>query len=156
MTDPDIFLKLAKVLNFPQSRYLPRILEKLITPEQGEILLGLPASATELALKLPKDESIITQELQDLVRKGLAIPRVKDSQTRYFFVRSALQFHDSSGVYEPALKEVQDLWRQWRETEVYELCREWERMPVPIMRIFPYAPAITFGYFAFVRWGGIV
>lgn len=142
MTRPNVFQKLAEVLNSPQSRYIPRILEILITPEQGEMLLQLPASAKELAQKLNKDESQVSQQLEDLMKKGLAIPRVKDGETKYSMVRSTLQFHDSSGVYEPAGKEFQELWRQWRETEAYELCREWERMPVPIMRTFPYPQAI--------------
>lgn len=145
MKHPDVFQKLAQLLNSPQSRYVPRLLETLITPEQGEMILHLPASAKELAQKLRKDEHRVSQSLEDLMKKGLAIPRVKDGETRYFFVRSTLQFHDSSGVYEPAGKEFQDLWRQWRETEAYELCREWERLPAPIMRVFPYPQAVKNG-----------
>lgn len=142
MDSPNVFVKLAQVLNVPRSRYVPRILERLITVEQGEILLQLPASASGLGAKLQKEEKAIVRELDDLTKKGLAIPRTKGNETTYYFVRSALQFHDSCGVYEPALGDVGDLWRQWRETEFYELCREWERMPVPIMRVFPYPQAV--------------
>ena len=142
MSQQDIFLKLADALNFPLSRYLPRIFEKLITPLQGEMLLLLPATTKELADSMKIDEGIIGEGLEDLVRKGLVIPRIKDKKTSYFFVRSTLQFHDSSGIYEPAGEEFQELWKQWRETEFYELCREWERMPVPLMRVFPYPQAV--------------
>jgi ferredoxin/DNA-binding transcriptional ArsR family regulator len=142
MKELAVFARLAEVLNAPQSRYLPRIFAQLITPEEGEMILQLPASAEELAHKLSQDHQAVTQKLEELTRKGLTIPRTREGSTRYFFMRSVLQFHDSSGVYEAAGAEFQDLWRQWRETEAYELYRQWEQMSIPITRVFPFPGAV--------------
>ena len=142
MEENKVYLSLMDRLNFPQSRYLPRIFEKLFTPEEGEILLALPASLQSVAEKFNMDEATAIKKLEEFVVKGLVIPRTREGKTEYSFVRSLLQFHDSTGVYEAAGAEYQDLWRQWRETECYELCRDWERMPVPIMRVFPYRETI--------------
>jgi ferredoxin len=138
----DVYGKLLEVMKSQQSKYLGPILAKLITPQQAELLLQLPASAGELAAKFQRNEGEIAGQLEDMIRKGMVIPRVRDGKTSYFFVRSILQFHDSTGVYEPVEKEVEDLWRQWRETEVYDLCREWDALPIPIMRVFPSRSAV--------------
>ncbi len=142
MEQSQVYLSLAERLNFPQSRYLPRVFEKLFTPKEGEILLALPASSQAIAQKFNMDEAAASKKLEELIVKGLVIPRTREGETEYSFVRTLLQFHDCSGIYEAAGAEYLDLWRQWRETEGWELCREWERMPVPIMRVFPYRESI--------------
>lgn len=142
MEKSEVYLRLAEKLNYPQLRYLPRIFEKLFTPEEGEILLALPASAQAIAQKFNMDEATATKKLEELMVKALAIPRTREGKTEYSFPRNLLQFHDATGIYEAAGPEYLDLWRQWRETEAWELCREFERLPVPIMRVFPYRETI--------------
>lgn len=142
MSETSVYLRLAERLKSPQSRYLPRIFEELVTPEEGEMLLAMPASARELAQRFHTDEAAVVEGLERLIAKGLAIPRTREGETSYFLVRSVLQFHDSTAVHQGASPEFINLWRQWRETEFYELAREWERLPQPITRVFPTLGAI--------------
>lgn len=140
--ESSIYKNLLTRLEFPDSRYLGQILEELVTPSQAELLLELPGSAGQLAAKVQRSEKTVTEQLEDMIRKGLVIPREKNGETTYHVVKSVLQFHDSSGIYEAGGERLLDLWRQWRETEVYELCREWERMPIPMARVFPLRNAV--------------
>ena len=57
----DIFTKLTERLKSPNSKYLLRILHQTITPEEGELLLELPAPTAELAKKLPRSEDDIKE-----------------------------------------------------------------------------------------------
>lgn len=138
------FQELAARVDFADSKFIPLILSELLTKEEGRILLQLPAALEEIARNTGIDRDSLVQTLTTLTRKGVAVPRTRDGRTTYFFLSSALQLHDSAGIYD-AGDRFRELWRKYRATEHYELCRRWEKRPQPIVRVFPYREAVAEG-----------
>ena len=148
MNENDIYMKLAGKVNFPKSRYIRQIFRKLVTPEEGEMLLALPATASELAERFQMDEAAANRKLNEFVRKGVAIPLEKGGVLRYFCVASIIQFHDASihaiinKKYQPTKDEIVELWQRFRETEWFEVLREMEESGAGRGRVIPSRSAI--------------
>jgi len=129
MEEKDIYGELAGKVNFPQSRFIRQVFQKLVTPEDGEMLLALPASTAELAGRFGMDEVTVAEKLDELVRKGVCMPLTKDGVERLFCVNNVIQVHDATihaalnKRYEPVRDEIVPLWRTFRETEWLEVCR---------------------------------
>lgn len=70
MGTSDVYTELMERLNYPRSEYLLRILRKLMTPEEGQLLLALPAEPAELAQKSGLDEETVQRKPQDFPRRG--------------------------------------------------------------------------------------
>lgn len=70
----DVYNILSGRLGFPSSEYLPRILEKMFTSEEGELILELNTPTDEMARKLGMDEEEVTRELEELRIKGIIWP----------------------------------------------------------------------------------
>jgi len=73
MVGSDVYADLMERLNYPGSVYLRRVLQKLLTPEEGRLLLQLPAEPTELAQITGWDEDAVNRKLQEFMERGLAI-----------------------------------------------------------------------------------
>ncbi len=63
MNQNDVYEKLAGKVQMPNSRWIPMILKKIITPEDGEMLLELPLSVSEFAQKYQVDETEAERKL---------------------------------------------------------------------------------------------
>ena len=96
MGEGDVYMRLAGKVNFPKSRYIRQVFRKLVTPEEGELLLALPASPAELAERFQTDEAMVNQKLDEFVGKGVALPLEKGGVLRHFCVAHIIQFHDAS------------------------------------------------------------
>jgi len=70
----EIYNKLSERLGFPSSEYLPRILEKMLTPEEGEVLIELRFQPDEIARKLSIDENEVKRRLEGLRQRGIIYP----------------------------------------------------------------------------------
>jgi len=66
----DVFIKLTERLEAPNSKYLLRIINKTITPEETELLLELPAPTSELAIKLHRTENDVKASIASLLKRG--------------------------------------------------------------------------------------
>lgn len=143
MDESDVYTKLAARVNFPKSRYIRQVFRKLVTPEEAEMLLALPASPVELAEAFQIDEATVNKKLDEFVRKGVAIPIEKGGVLRHFCVAHIIQFHDASlhavinKKYEPLQDEIVTLWQQFRETEWFEVLREIEESRAARVRVLP-------------------
>jgi Na+-translocating ferredoxin:NAD+ oxidoreductase subunit B len=128
----DIYARLAGKVNFPKSRFIRMVFQKLVTPEEGEMLLALPLTAAEFAAKYAVDEESAEQKLDEFARKGVSIPFEKDGIQRYLCVSNIIQVHDATihaavnKKYEPVPSGIAEIWRQFRETEWFEVIRELE------------------------------
>ena len=140
--ETDVYQAVADKLGLPPSDYLHHILRSLVSPEEAKLILELPGTSGEVRERLSMTEEEVNQILEGLINKGIIIPRVREGVTRYSTVRGVLQFHDTCGVYPFAPQEYYELWREWREKEGTKLCQEWEKLPHPPMRVFPYRKAI--------------
>jgi len=143
MDESDVYVKLAGKVNFPKSRYIRQVFRKLVTPEEAEMLLALPASPSELAEGFQMDEATASWKLDEFVRNGVAIPLEKGGVLRHFCVAHIIQFHDASihavinKKYEPVQDEIVALWQQFRETEWFEVLREREESRTGRVRVLP-------------------
>jgi ferredoxin len=148
MGESDVYMRLAGKVNFPKSRYIRQVFRKLVTPEEGEMLLALPASHSDLAERFQMDEATVNKKLDEFVRKGVALPLEKGGVLRHFCVAHIIQFHDASihatinKKYEPVQDEIVELWQQFRETEWFEVLREREESRTGRVRVIPVRSAI--------------
>ena len=148
MNESDVYVKLAGKVNFPRSRYIRQVFRKLVTPEEGEMLLALPATPSELAQRFGMDEPAATRKLDEFVRKGVAILLERGGMTKHLCVASIIQFHDASihatinRRYEPPQDEIVELWQRFRETEWFEVLRGWEETREHRGRVIPSRGAI--------------
>src|SRR5512136_583253 len=112
-----IFTSVLQKINVPDpnSAHMHKIIRKLITPEEGELLLALPAEPTDLARKTGVPEETIQRRLREFMEKGLVVPTSKGLR----LVRDVLQFHDAnlSSSVKWVDTELLDMWKDWYEAE---------------------------------------
>ncbi|MBA7597901.1 hypothetical protein ES703_04909 [subsurface metagenome] len=115
MVTSDVYTELMARLKYPQSERFRRILQKLMTPEEGKLLLELPAEPAVLAQKSGLDEEAVQRKLQEFMERGLAIPTSKG----VCFARDMTQLHDSnlSSAEKWIDTELLDLWKEFRDGE---------------------------------------
>jgi len=115
MAATDVYAELMERLRFPKSECMFRILQKLVTPEEGKLLLELPAEPAELAHRTGLDEEIVRTKLQEFQEKGVAIKTKKGVQ----FARDVIQLHDAtlSSAEKWVDSELLDLWKEFYEVE---------------------------------------
>jgi len=150
MGTSDVYTRLAEKVKAPPESYIPEIISKLVTPEEGEMLLALPATPKELAEKFGMDEDAATRRLDEWVGKGLVFSFIKEWQLHYFFARSLGQLSDaiSAAVFNhldwSVREEVLELWERNRERNV-DLAKEGgapEGTPGHRFRVIPSRRAV--------------
>ena len=116
MATGDVYTELIARLKYPQSERLRRILQKLVTPEEGKLLLQLPAQPAELAQKSGLAKGEAQRKLQEFMKRGLVI---RTSKGLFCFPRDMTQLHDSnlSSAGKWVDTELLDLWRDFRDAE---------------------------------------
>jgi Pyruvate/2-oxoacid:ferredoxin oxidoreductase delta subunit len=113
----DVYSEIIKRLNYenPDSEYLLRIVQKLLSPDDCRLVLNLPADPAVLAQKTGMDEGTALSKLKELTEKGVVVGTSKGPR----FVREAMQLHD--GTLSSSEKwvdtELLDLWKAFYETE---------------------------------------
>jgi len=115
MKTDNSYIKLANKLNQPNSKILPKILKKLVSPSDANLLLMLPAEPAELAKRTGLDENAVKQKLQEFLERGLVFPTSKGPQ----LARDYTQLHDAtlSSVDKWIDNELLDLWKEFHEAE---------------------------------------
>ncbi len=115
METGDVYTELVDRLNYTGSESLLRVLQKLFTPDEGRLLLQLPAELSELAHKSGTDEETVQRKLEEFMERGLVIPTSKG----FCFARDVTQLHDStlSSDEKWVDTEILDLWKELQETE---------------------------------------
>lgn len=116
MATSDVYTELMARLKYPQSERFRRILQKLVTPEEGKLLLELPAEPAELAKISGLDEEAAQHKLQEFTERGLII---RTSKGLFCLARDMTQLHDAnlSSAEKWVDTELLDLWRDFRDAE---------------------------------------
>ncbi len=146
MKGDEVYRKLAERWGYSSSSRFLRILETIMTPEEGKLLLELPApTPEELAKRLNADEESVKRKLPELARRGL----VTVGKRGYAAPTTVVQLHDttleSAEEYIPL--EVYDLWKdfyyaEWRE-DLMDMTRQWRTAEgLPFARVLPSWKAI--------------
>lgn len=115
METGDVYTELVERLNYTGSESLLRVLQKLFTPDEGRLLLQLPAELSDLAHKSGTDEETVQRKLEEFIERGLVIPTSKG----FCFARDVTQLHDSTLSSDEKWidTEILDLWKELQETE---------------------------------------
>jgi len=133
----EAMLKLAEMSGKRDSKAFHAILECVMTPEEAEFLLGLPAPYADLAAKYNISEAQVEERIHGLATRGL----VTASRKGYRYPRDPGTLHDnilaSAPQFIPA--EVPKLWM-----ELYEGEEWWKEIAVnlggigdKILRVIP-------------------
>jgi Na+-translocating ferredoxin:NAD+ oxidoreductase subunit B len=139
--DNDVFIKLTEKLKAPNSTYLLRILRLTITPEEGELLLELPASTSELATKLHRNEDDIKQSMASLLKRGLLM----GSPQGLMLPKNRIMLHHTSlsTLAEISNPEVTKIWKDWYDAEwAKEASTFWIGSEGPRLRIIPVSKSL--------------
>jgi H+/Na+-translocating ferredoxin:NAD+ oxidoreductase subunit B len=146
MEAKDIYVKVLERINVPDpnGELMHKIIRKMITPEEGELLLALPAEPAEIAAKMGMTEEKVQRKLREFMEKGLVVPTSKGPR----LVRDVLQFHDASlsSSEKWVDTELLDMWRDWYEAEFMPFTEKLSTVPadssVKSVRIVPAWKAI--------------
>jgi Pyruvate/2-oxoacid:ferredoxin oxidoreductase delta subunit len=121
METKEIYVKLLEKMNCPDanSERMHKIIRKLVTQEEADLLLALPAEAAELARKTGMPEETVQRKLQESMQKGLVVPTSKGLR----LVRDVVQFHDAnlSSSDKWVDTELLDMWKDFYEAEFMPL-----------------------------------
>jgi len=114
--DP-IYYEMAGLMGDAKSKYIPRILAKLATPEQARVVRELPSPPEEIAGRLGIPLAMVEKHLQEMREKGLVVLTKHGAR----MVRNTLQLHDAATTnlkYEKQLgEEYFDLWAAYQLEE---------------------------------------
>ena len=69
----DVYYRLAERYHQPEHEHFIDILEAMMTPEEGEIVLALsePATPEEIAVRFNNDEKYISEKMNNMAQRGL-------------------------------------------------------------------------------------
>jgi NAD-dependent dihydropyrimidine dehydrogenase PreA subunit len=93
MEQKEVYQALTERMGVPDSKLVPKIWELLVTPEEGRMLLELPAFAEELAEKFSMDLGDLTKELKAKVDPdkcygcGVCVPNCPEEALELKLVR---------------------------------------------------------------------
>jgi Fe-S-cluster-containing hydrogenase component 2 len=115
----EVYNKLSERLDFPSSEHLPQILERMFTPEEGQLVLELPARNDAIAMKLGMDEEVVKKKLQELMLRGVIYPGRQGfvfgptfEHLRAMFLTTAEKFMSAE-----SLEELMDMWKEFYKAE---------------------------------------
>ena len=112
-----IYDEMADKILLSGSKIIPQLFEMIADKEDAELLMQMPGSPAELAVKVNKTEEIITEKCHDLYVKGLAFKSFRDGQTKFKMCRDIIQFHDGTILWPDATPAYHDLWQKFMEVE---------------------------------------
>lgn len=140
MPDKTLYEQLAEQIGAGESRVIPRIFETLADEKEAALLLAAapPATVDELAQRTGLAAAEIEPLIDPLFRKGLLFKSKKADAVRYYRVRHALQFHDSSAVAVDPPPKMLQLWKEFMDTEWNEFTKRFEgALPQSVLRVVP-------------------
>jgi Pyruvate/2-oxoacid:ferredoxin oxidoreductase delta subunit len=145
MNDLSLYQEFSRMLGAPESKILPRILQKIADEREIRVLMAAFPAATvsELAGKTDIAPEVIQVMVEDLFLKGLIFHSKKEGEPRYYRVKTVPQFHDSSVLWKGASPEFLHLWKDYTDQEWPDFGRVIEAfLPKPAIRVIPVGATI--------------
>jgi len=145
MNGSSLYQEFSKLLGAPDSKILPRILQKIADEREIRVLMAAFPAATvpDLAEKTGIPEDVIQIMVGDLFQKGLIFFSKKEGEPRYYRVKTVPQFHDSSVLWKGATPEFLSLWKEYTDKEWPDFGRVIEAfLPKPAIRVVPVGATI--------------
>lgn len=143
MSGKDAYAVLITSLGYSDSVRLRRIMEKLMTPEQAQMVAALPATVGEVAQKTGIDLKQVKDSLEELFITGVVTPR-KDFRKResFRFVKTVGQLHDlTQATIERDVVKDRELFELWYDFVMHEMypktAERIRKQPSPRSRVVP-------------------
>lgn len=137
------YTELANRIGLGQSERIAKLFSIIADPAEAELLLALPGNAPQLAEKLGRPESEITNMLNNLFIKGVVFSSTKTSPPSFRMCRDLIQFHDASILWPDAPQEFLDLWQEVMDYEWLEIAKMYNKiMPRPYTRVIPVGVSV--------------
>jgi NAD-dependent dihydropyrimidine dehydrogenase PreA subunit len=116
MSEVDYYADLCNRIEVKGSKYMPFIMQRLMTTEQARLCWEMPGLPEELAAKVGRELKDVQKDLDDLYRKGIATPSSRSG--KYNFPRSFGLFVDKvnshNAKFLPFLgPDYSDLWQKF-------------------------------------------
>ena len=140
MAQKTVFQQLAAAVGAENSTLIPKIIEALVDEKEVRLVLAAspPKTADELAKETGYPIGDIEEMIDPLFKKGLLFKSKKPDATRYYRVRSLLQFHDATILAPDATETFFDLWREYHAKEFKADHKKIESMlPQSAVRVVP-------------------
>ncbi|MCP4751751.1 MAG: hypothetical protein GY866_12715 [Proteobacteria bacterium] len=99
------------------------------------MLLEMPLSVPEFSEKYEIEPAEAERILEELADKGVCLPLEKGGVEKYCCASSIIQVHDGTihgalnNNYSPVPMEIVHMWKQFRETEWFEMLKLMEHLP---------------------------
>lgn len=147
MTSTDSYSVLIERLGYPGSVRLQRVLEKLMSPDEAEIAMLLPATTLEISQKLGISAEKVKERISWLHEKGAVVSTERGN----FFARDIHQIRNASasipGLDNVLMPELADLWEDFSQAEWYPVLAQKARHRAeqglaPTSRIIPARKAL--------------
>ena len=146
MTDTSSYQLFAERMLQKDSKLIPEILRCMINDNQADLLVSLPGTSDEMAVKLNRPVEEIDSALKEMFRKGLVFKKEKGGKTQWRPPAHLAQFHDGTILWPEAPPEFYDLWREYMDREWPELAHVLVKfMPRPFTRVVPVGKSIETG-----------
>jgi len=143
MGEEERYRALAEKIFMGNSALIPLLFEMIATPEEADMLLALPATASALSENLGKSGEEVQGMLDTLYRKGLVFKKQTPDGTLYRLCRDLMQFHDASILWPEAPREYLDLWQRFMEEEWPAFSEMVDKiLPRPVARIVPVGETV--------------
>jgi Pyruvate/2-oxoacid:ferredoxin oxidoreductase delta subunit len=115
-----LYEQLAAGIGFGNSKLVPKLFEAIADEDEARFMLAAspPATIEEIAEKsgIPLEQA--KEMIDPLFKKGLIFKSKKPDATRYYRVRSFVQFHDATVLTPGISQEYLDLWKEFEEKEL--------------------------------------
>lgn len=119
MADMAMYQKLAADIGLGDSRLIPKIFAFIADEDEAKFMLAAspPATVEEISEKTGIPLEKVKAMVDPLFKKGLIFKSKKPDATRYYKVRSFIQFHDATVLTPGVAQEYLDLWKEFEVTE---------------------------------------
>ena len=113
-----IYRRLSKAYGFPESKYLPKILEMCLTDQEALVLLSLPGTVEEVAEKLHVEVPSVQSILRGLFNKGFIFYDLMEGKRKYALISPLMDAIMVSKWSDQFGKEFFDLWNRMSDEEI--------------------------------------
>jgi Pyruvate/2-oxoacid:ferredoxin oxidoreductase delta subunit len=142
----EMYVQLTDKIFMTGSKIIPELFCMVADRVESELLLAMPGTPDQLAVKLGKEPAVVGAMCTELYHKGLAFKSFKGGAVSYKMCRDLVQFHDATILWPEAPKTFHDLWQRFMEEEWPGFARTFsEILPRPFARIIPVETAVEAG-----------
>ena len=142
----EMYVQLTDKIFMTGSKIIPELFCMVADRVESELLLAMPGTPDQLAVKLGKEPAAVGAMCAELYHKGVAFKSFKGGAVSYKMCRDLVQFHDATILWPEAPKAFHDLWQRFMEEEWPGFARTFsEILPRPFARIIPVEAAVEAG-----------